>query len=50
MFRGVKLRHLVEHLRVVLQGLKTVGKLFGYVQHLPVSRGKLNAEMLLERG
>jgi len=48
MLRGMKLGHLIEDLGVVLQGLKAVGKLFRYVQHLSVSRGKLEPEMLLE--
>src|SRR5690349_21072212 len=40
------LGHLVEDLGVVLQGLKPMREVFRDVQHLPVLRGELNAEML----
>jgi hypothetical protein len=34
--RGIELGHLVKDLGIVFQSLKSVGKLFGYVNHAKV--------------
>src|SRR5690348_15017039 len=46
--RRVRPRHLVENFRVVLQRLKSVCELLGYVQHFSIHRGEFDGEGLFE--
>ena len=42
-------RHLVEHFRIILEGLKAVGETFRNVERLAVFRRQFHAEPSLER-